>query len=64
MWIKNQQLEPCKEQLIGLGLRKEYDRAFCCHPVYLSCTVSTSWEMLDWMSYKLESREVGEAWTT
>ena len=24
---QNQQLEPCMEQLIGSGLRKEYDRA-------------------------------------
>ena len=42
MWIKKQQLEPCKEQLIGSGLRKEYDRALCCYPVYLSCILSTS----------------------
>ena len=35
MWVKKQQLEPCMEQLIGSGLRKEYDRTVCCHPVYL-----------------------------
>ena len=35
-----QQLEPCTEQLIGSELRK-YDRAVCCHPVYLTCTLST-----------------------
>ena len=29
-WIKKQQLEPCMEQLIGLGLRQEYERAVCC----------------------------------
>ena len=28
------QSEPCMEQLIGLGLRKEYNRAVCCHPVF------------------------------
>ena len=29
-WIKKQQLEPCMEQLIGLGFRQEYERAVCC----------------------------------
>ena len=29
MWVKKQQFEFCMEQLIGLGLRKEYDRAVC-----------------------------------
>ena len=24
------------EQLIGSGLRKEYDKAVCCYPVYLT----------------------------
>ena len=54
--VKKQQLEPCMEQLIGSRLRKEYDRAVCCYPVCLIYTLSTSWEMLGWMSYKLESR--------
>jgi len=27
---------------IGSGLRKEYDRAVCCHPVYLTYMQSTS----------------------
>ena len=39
MRVKMQQLEPCIEQLIGLGLIKEYDRAVCCHPVYLTCQI-------------------------
>ena len=26
----------------GAGLRKGYDRAVCCHPVYLAYTLSTS----------------------
>ena len=56
IWINKQQLEPCMEQLTGSRLRKEYDRADCCHPVYLSYMLSTSWEMPDWMSYKLELR--------
>ena len=33
MQVKKQQLEPCMEQLIGSGSRKEYDRVVCCHPV-------------------------------
>ena len=31
--VKKQQLERCMEQLIGSGLKKEYDRAVCCQPV-------------------------------
>ena len=44
MWVKNQHLEPSMEQLIGSGLRKEYDRAVCCYPVCLTYMLSTSWE--------------------
>ena len=43
-------------QLICSRTRKEYERAVCCHPICLTCTLSASWEMLDWMSYNLESR--------
>ena len=42
MWIKKQQLEHCIEQLIGSRLRKEYNRAVCCHPVHLTYMLSTS----------------------
>ena len=35
---------------------KEYVKAVYCYPAYLTYTQSTSWEMLDWMKYKLESR--------
>ena len=52
--------ESCMEQLTGSGLRKEYDKAVYCHPVYLTYMQSTSCEMLGWMSYKLESRLPGE----
>ena len=45
MWVKKQQLEPCIEQLIGSKLKKEYNRAICCHPVCLIYMLSTSWEM-------------------
>ena len=44
--------ELCMEQLIGLRWRTEYHRAVCCHPVCLTYTLTISWEMLDWMSYK------------
>ena len=41
MWVKKQQLEPCMEQLTSSGLRKEYDKAVYCHPIYLTYTQST-----------------------
>ena len=34
MHVKKQQLEPCMEQLIGSRLRKEYNRAVCCHHLF------------------------------
>ena len=58
------QLEPCMEQLIGSGLIKEYGRTVFCHPVYLTYTQSTSGDVPGWMSYKLESRLLGEISTT
>ena len=48
------------EQLTGSKLRMEYDTSVYCHPVYLSYMHSTFCEMLSWMSYKLESRLLGE----
>ena len=41
-------------------LRKEYDKAIYCHPIYLTCLHSTLCEVLGWMSYKLESRLLGK----
>ena len=35
-------------------------QAVYCHPAYLTYMQSTSWEMLDWMKHKLESRLLGE----
>ena len=64
MWVKKQQLEPCTEQVIGSRSRKEYDRAVCCHPVCLTYALSTSRDMPGCMSYKLESRQVGETSAT
>ena len=63
MRVKKQQLEPCMTQLTWSGLRKEYDKVVYCHPVYLTYTQSTSCEILGWMSYKLESRLLGEITT-
>ena len=59
MQVKKQQLESYTE-LIGSGLRKEYDKAVYCHLVYLTFAQSMSCEILGWMSYKLESRLPGE----
>ena len=39
---------------------KEYVKAVYCHPAYLTYMQSTSWDMLDWMKHKLESRLPGE----
>ena len=39
---------------------KEYVKPAYCHTVYLTYMQSTSWEMLDWMKHKLESRLPGE----
>ena len=64
MSVKKQQLEPCMEQLTGSGLRKEYDKAVYCHPVYLTYTQSILCEMPGWMSYELETRLPGEISTT
>ena len=43
-----------------VGKEKEYVKAVCCHPVYLTYMQSTSWETLGWKKYKLESRLPGE----
>ena len=44
------------EQQTGSKSGKEYIKAIYCHPAYLTYMQSTSWEMLDWMKHKLESR--------
>ena len=60
MQVKKQQLEPDMEQQTGSKSGKEYVKAVYCHPAYLTYMQSTSWEMLDWMKHKLESRLLGE----
>ena len=44
------------EQQTGSKYEKEYIKAVYCHPAYLTYMQSTSWEMLGWRKYKLESR--------
>ena len=56
MQVKKQQLEPDMEQWTGYKLGKEYVKAVYRHPAYLSYMQSTSWEMLGWMKYNLESK--------
>ena len=60
MQVKKQQLKPDMEQQTGSKLGKEYIKAAYCHPAYLTYMPSTSYEMLGWMTHKLESRLLGE----
>ena len=60
MQVKKQQLEMDMEQQTGFKLGKAYIKAAYCHPAYLTYMQSTSWEMLDWLKHKLESRLPGE----
>ena len=64
MQVKKEQLEQDMEQQTGSKLGKKYDKAVCCHSVYLTYMCSTSYEMLSWMNQKLESRLLGEISTT
>ena len=60
MLVKKQQLEPNMDQWTDSKLGKEYVKDIYCHPAYLTSMQSTSYEMLCWMKYKLESRLPGE----
>ena len=60
MQVKKRQLEQDMEQQTGSKMGKEYVKAVYCHPAYLTYTKNTSWETLDWMKHKLESRFPGE----
>ena len=42
MQVKKEQLEPDMEQQTGSKLGKEYIKAVCCHPAYLTYMQSTS----------------------
>ena len=48
------------EQQAGSKLEKEYIKAVCCHPAYLTYVQNTTCKMLGWMKLKLESRLPGE----
>ena len=48
------------EQGTDSKLGKEYVKAVYCHPACLTYVQNTSYEMLGWMNYKLESRFLGE----
>ena len=60
MQVKKQQLELDIEQQTGSKSGKEYIKAVYCYPAYLTYMQSTSWETLDYMKHKLESRLPGE----
>ena len=64
MQVKKQQLELDMEQQIDSKLGKEYIKAVYCYPAYLTYMQSTSWDILDWMKHKLESRLPGEITVT
>ena len=64
LYAEGRETEPCMEQLTELQLRKEFVKAVYCPPVNLTYMQSTSIEMPGWMSYKLESRLLGEISTT
>ena len=60
MQVKKQQLELDMEQQSDSKLGMENVKAVNCHPAYLAYMQNISWEMLDWMKHKLESRLPGE----
>ena len=68
MQVTKQQLELDVGQQTSLKSGKEYIKAVYCHPAYLTYMQSTyltymqstSWEILDRMKHKLESRLLGE----
>ena len=64
MQVKKQQLELDMEKRAGSKFGKEYKKAIYHHPVYLLYMQSTSYEMLGWMKYKLESKLLGEISTS
>ena len=59
MQVKKQQLELDMGQQTGSKLG-EYVKAVYCHPAYLTYMQSPSYEKMDWMKHKLESRLQGE----
>ena len=64
MQVRNQQLELDMEQQTGSKLGKEYVKAVYCHRAYLTYMQSTSYDMLGWMTHRLESKLMEEISTT
>ena len=64
MQVRKQQLELDMEQQTGSKYGNDYAKAVYCHPAYLTYMQSTSWEMLGWKKYKLESSLPEELSTT
>ena len=60
MQVKKQQVEPVMEPWTGSMSGKEYIKAVCCHPAYLTYIQSTSCKMPGGMKHNLESRLLGE----
>ena len=59
--VKRQQLELDMEQWTGSKIGKKYIiKAVYFHPVYLINMQGTSYKILGWMTYKIESRLLGE----
>ena len=58
--VKKQWLELDMEQQTGSSLGKEFIKAVCCHPAYLTYMQGTACEMPGWMKHKLEPRLPGE----
>ena len=54
MQVKKKHLKPNMKQQTGSKLGKVYAKAVYCHSAYLTYMQSTSWEMLGWMTHKLE----------
>ena len=60
MQVKKQLLETDMGQHTGSKLGKEYYKAVCCYPAYLTYMQSTSCEITGWMKHNLESKLPGE----
>ena len=60
MLAKKRHLEPEMEQWTGSKLENEYINSVYCHLVSLAYIQCTSYEILNCMKHKLESRLLGE----
>ena len=55
LYAGQEETEPDVEQQTGLKLGKEYVKAICCHPAYLTCMQRTSCKMPGWIKLKVDS---------